>query len=95
MCDCSDQISRERRRRANGARGRLSSNEGGRQPLGPLPAVIFRLRSCTKVLGGKISSTYVYTMLLIVNLCVFLFVLRYESIMGEFQFYSVRDGGVW
>jgi len=56
-------FSKERRRRANGARGRLSSNEGGRQPLRQLPAVIFRLRTCTKVLEGKNSSTYVYTML--------------------------------
>ena len=92
--DRSDKISREHRRRANWACGRLNSTEGGQQPLGQFPAVIITLCSCTKELYGNKFTTYVYTMLWIVDLCVFSCKLRYEFITGEFPFYSVCDWGV-
>jgi len=59
-----------------------AANTGARGPITPATG------------PGQASSTYVYTMLYIVNLCVFSFVSRYEFIRGEFLFYSVRDGGV-
>jgi len=97
VCDQNARISRERRRRANGARGRLSSHEGGWQPMELLPAVIFWLRSWTKVLEARKIPQHMCTRTQCSALwiCVYFHFYHDKFIGRAFPVYSVRDGGVY